>query len=750
MQASLEVNDVHSQLNRTRVAAVVQADSTAAIQAIVRQARLERRAISIAGGRHAMGAQQFGTDTILLDMGRMDKVLSFDQENGFLVVQAGIRWPELLEYLARSQQGMSRQWGVRQKQTGADRLSIGGALSANAHGRGLRFKPMIGDVESFTLVDADANVRTCSRTQDAELFRLAIGGYGLFGVIAEVKLRLAPRQKVQRVVRVIDLDELVPAIEQRIADGYLYGDFQFDIDSASEGFLTRGVFSCYRPVDERTPMPERQRELQPEEWSELFYLAHTDRKKAFEAYTGYYLTTDGQLYWSDTHQLAEYLDNYHEKLNERLGPTGRGTEMITEVYVPRKSLLEFMRDVRKDLGERQAHVIYGTIRFIEKDNESFLPWAKERYACIIFNLHTAHDSESLAKTAGDFRRLIDRAIQYGGSYYLTYHHWATRAQVEACYPRFAEFLVRKLQHDPEERFQSDWYRLYKRMFADALPANVPSVNGSTAHLARVRVRPGSVLITGASSGIGHELAKRFAQDGHDLVLIARGREVLEQIGKELSDSTGATVRLIAKDLSHPGAAKEIFDELRRESIHISVLVNCAGFGTYGPFVETEPAAEREMMQVNMVALTELTKLAVREMVPRRDGRILNVASTAAFQPGPRMAVYYATKAYVLSFSEALANELAGTGVTVSTLCPGPTRTGFGRRAKMEGARVYRVGVMDPAVVADAGYRGLMKGKAIIIPGLGNTLLALAARLGPRKLVAAVVRWLNGESANPGE
>jgi len=217
-------------------------------------------------------------------------------------------------------------------------------------------------------------------------------------------------------------------------------------------------------------MPEHLRDLHPEVWSELFYLAHTDKKKAYEAYANYYLSTDGQLYWSDTHQLAEYLDNYHEKLNERLGPTGRGTEMITEVYVPRDALVDFMESVRKDLRESGANVIYGTIRFIEKDDESFLPWAKERYASIIFNLHTAHDPQSVEKTAVDFRRLIDRAIQYGGSYYLTYHHWATRTQVETCYPQFVDFLKLKRQYDPLERFQSDWYRFYTRMFADALQA----------------------------------------------------------------------------------------------------------------------------------------------------------------------------------------------------------------------------------------------------------------------------------------
>ena len=253
-----------------------------------------------------------------------------------------------------------------------------------------------------------------------------------------------------------------------------------------------------------------------------------------------------------------------------------------------------------------------------------------------------------------------------------------------------------------------------------------------------------MLITGASSGIGYELAKLFARDGHHLVLVARSRERLQEIGSTLGRPAGIAPLLIPKDLSRPRAAEEVFDELRRASISIGVLVNCAGFGTYGPFVETDIAAEREMMQLNMVALTELSKLAAREMIRRGDGRILNVASTAAFQPGPRMAVYYATKAYVLSFSEALANELAGTGVTVSTLCPGPTRTGFSGRARMERSRVFATGVMDAAAVAEAGYRGLKKGRAVIIPGLRNKLLALAARLGPRRLVVAVARRTNEE------
>jgi FAD/FMN-containing dehydrogenase len=269
-------------------------------------------------------------------------------------------------------------------------------------------------------------------------------------------------------VQVIDLADLIPAVEKRIADGYLYGDFQFDIDPESEHFLTRGVFSTYKPVDHTTPIPRQQKQLRMADWMKLFYLAHTEKRQAFEAYAKYYSSSNGQIYWSDTHQLAEYLDNYHVGLDKLLSPAGRGTEMITEVYVPRESLLSFMRDVRKDLRARKADVIYGTVRFIETDDESYLPWARKRFASIIFNLHTAHSPEALEKTAEDFRGLIERAIQYGGSYYLTYHHWASRQQVEKCYPEFVAFLKEKRKFDPQERFQSDWYRFYKNMFADVL------------------------------------------------------------------------------------------------------------------------------------------------------------------------------------------------------------------------------------------------------------------------------------------
>ena len=464
------VNDVHSQLNRTRVRSIVQPDSIEAVQAIIKKARAQGQSISIAGGRHAMGGQQFVTNGVLLDMSRMNRVLRFDAKQHEVEVEAGIQWPGLINFLIEAQKGCSQQLGIIQKQTGADRLSIGGALAANIHGRGLTLKPIIGDVESFVLVDADGNARRCSRSENGELFRLAIGGYGLFGIIARVTLRLQPRQKLERVVRLADLRDLMPAFEKRIDDCFLYGDFQFMTDSESNGFLRQGVFSCYRPAADETPVPQAHKELAPDEWRQLLSLAHTDRRRAFEAYSAHYLATDGQIYWSDTHQLSVYLDDYHSELDRQSGAMERGSEMITEVYVPRERLVAFMEATRADFRAHETELIYGTIRLIEKDDESFLAWAKDAYACVVFNLHVAHMRAGIEKAKEDFRRLIDRAIEHGGSYYLTYHRWATRKQVLACYPQFPQFLRLKQAYDRTETFQSDWYRHYTRMLVNSTSA----------------------------------------------------------------------------------------------------------------------------------------------------------------------------------------------------------------------------------------------------------------------------------------
>lgn len=478
--SNLVVNDIHSQLNPTQVAEIIAVDSLESIQQTIRRAAQQNRAVCIAGGRHAMGGQQFGTDAVLLDTTRLNRVLSFDPQTGLIEVEAGIQWPQLIGYLVETQKETPgpQQWGIAQKQTGADRLSLGGSLAANVHGRGLRMRPIISDVESFTLVDAQGEVYWCSRRENSELFRLAIGGYGLFGLVYSITLRLVPRQKVERVVELITVDTLLEAFEQRIEAGFLYGDFQFSTDEQSDDFLRRGVFACYRPVDPAAPLPPLSlpqaggiggvKELSEANWSDLFYLSHANKAEAFRQYAGYYLSTSGQIYASDTHQLSTYLDNYHHDLDRRLGAAHPGSEIITEIYVPRPDLPGFLAEVSEDFRANKVNLVYGTIRLIERDTESFLAWAGQPYACTIFNLHTEHTPTGIEHSTAAFRRLIDMAIRRGGSYFLTYHKYATRAQVEACYPQFSKFLRLKRRYDPAERFQSNWYRHYLEMFADQL------------------------------------------------------------------------------------------------------------------------------------------------------------------------------------------------------------------------------------------------------------------------------------------
>ncbi len=460
------VNDVHSRLNPTVVARVAAVRSVAEIQAAIRQAATEGRAVSVCGGRHAMGGQQFGTGSVLIDTAGFDQVLGLDRARGLVEVEAGIQWPALHDWLERSQGGAARPWTFRQKQTGADRLSIGGALSANVHGRGLDLPPFVSEVERFTLVGAAGRLHRCSRTENRELFRLAIGGYGLFGVIATVTLRLVPRRKLRRVVEIMDVDLLPAAFAQRIAGGFRYGDFQFAIDPARDTFLRRGVFSCYEPVPDATPIPADQRVLTADDWQRLVLLAHADKSAAFEHYARHYLASSGQIYWSDTHQLSVYVDDYHREVDRALGH--RGSEVITELYVPRPRLADFMGEAAADFRANRVDPVYGTVRLIRKDDETHLPWAREDYACVIFNLHVAHDAAGAAHAAAAFRRLIDMAIRRNGSFYLTYHRHATRAQVEACYPRFREFLRLKRAYDPAQQFQSDWYRHYRARLADAV------------------------------------------------------------------------------------------------------------------------------------------------------------------------------------------------------------------------------------------------------------------------------------------
>ena len=253
----------------------------------------------------------------------------------------------------------------------------------------------------------------------------------------------------------------------------------------------------------------------------------------------------------------------------------------------------------------------------------------------------------------------------------------------------------------------------------------------------------TALITGASGGIGYEFAKLLARDCGTLVLVARNRERLADVKKELEAAVQVTVITIATDLSKPDAVDEIFREIEGRKLAVDILINNAGFGEHGAFVETEWSREEKMIAVNITALTQMTKLFVKGMIGRKSGRIVNLASTASFQPGPFMSVYYASKAYVLSFSEAIANELKGTGVTVTALCPGPTATGFALAARMENTRLFTfTKPASAAEVARYGYEAMMKGKTVAIHGVLNKILAFAVRTAPRKLLSVILRQLH--------
>ncbi len=247
----------------------------------------------------------------------------------------------------------------------------------------------------------------------------------------------------------------------------------------------------------------------------------------------------------------------------------------------------------------------------------------------------------------------------------------------------------------------------------------------------------AALITGASSGIGYELAKLFAQNGHNLVLVARSQGKLQELADDIEEKFGVWVKVIPKDLSQPTSPDEILAEVEQESIQIDILVNNAGFQEYGPFYETDLNKELHMIQVNLTSLTHLTKLFLPGMIRQGHGKIMNVGSTGSFAPGPLNAIYCATKAYVLSFSEAIAEELKGTGVTVTALCPGATRTDFVTKAGMEDVNLFRGQISDARTVAEVGYRALMKGRRITIPGAGNKTMIFSIRLLPRSLVTRI-------------
>ncbi|MEM1013425.1 MAG: FAD-binding oxidoreductase, partial [Planctomycetota bacterium] len=423
--------------------------------------------VAICGGRHAMGGQQFAQDGLLLDMTKFNRVRSLDANAGLVEAEAGIFWPKLLTRLDELQDGVEVPWSIRQKQTGVDDVSLGGSLAANIHGRGLRMRPFVDDIESFTLMNASGEVLRCSRTENADLFRLAIGGYGCFGIVLTVTLRLQRRQTLERRVEAICVADLLTLIEKRLADGAIYGDCQYATHYEDTPETHRGILSTYHPVAGPADAPAAGLQLNADDWSKLYRLGRSDKRKAFEVYTAYYLKTNGRRYASDRHQLSPVFSGYLAAIDAAADDAEpRGTEMISEFYCDPDRLLDLLASVRAEFDARGVDMTYGTIRFIEPDEETLLRWAKRRSVCVVVNLHVKHHASGVDRVKDHFRRLFDLVIAHDGRFYLTYHRWATRDHLDAAYPEMPDFLRAKHAFDPDERFASDWYRHVKSLYPE--------------------------------------------------------------------------------------------------------------------------------------------------------------------------------------------------------------------------------------------------------------------------------------------
>jgi FAD/FMN-containing dehydrogenase len=464
VQKGVLVNDVQTGLNPTRVASISRPTSVAEVRNLVKDCGKHSRVISISGSRHAAGGQQFATDSVLLDMRAMNRVIGLDDKTGVLHVEAGIEWPELIQGYSLLQKE-NVKWGIRQKQGGADRMSLGGALSANAHGHSLGSPPIVRDVEWLELVTADGSIKKCSRKENAELFSLVSGGYGLFGIVTTVGLRLVPRRKVRRHVEARTTAELIALIDGRTAAGAPYGYFQYSIDETSADFLRAGILTTYENVPPEMPLGTESTDIDAKLLTALVEIAHRDRGSAYRRYAKLELSKDGSVEWSDLHQLSTYPAGYHQEIEKRLGAEYVGADLILEVYVARTELIPLLEDARRILLTSGVPLIYGTVRFIEQDKDSYLAWAKKRYACVIFSPHSSGETQALRKTGEVCRQLIRAASKRGGSFYLTYNRFATRDELASAYPQFQDFLNLKKQYDPRETFQSDWYRYYKGLYA---------------------------------------------------------------------------------------------------------------------------------------------------------------------------------------------------------------------------------------------------------------------------------------------
>tara|TARA_Y100000590_G_C15712075_1_gene1010626 strand:- start:803 stop:2191 length:1389 start_codon:yes stop_codon:yes gene_type:complete len=458
------LNDVQSKLNETSVLDIVYPKRPSEISEVVQKSLRSGFKVCPAGTLHSMGGQQFASGGISISSSALSNIGPLNTDSKTVTVQSGAKWPQLVKWLKDQQVAYSKKLTIIQKQTGADELSLGGALSSNIHGRVLGRKPIIDDIEGFYITTPDGSRLFCNRKENTEIFSLAIGGYGLYGFVDSINLRLTDRYKVKRIVSENHIDDAIGVLEEHHSSGATFGDFQYLTDEKSRDYLYKGISSVYFPVSDDIPIPEDQIGLSIDEWKILYLLAHLDKTKAYLDYKTHYLQTNGQIYWSDLHQFSPYIPDAGDMINEKMGWDPYASLVLTELYIPRNKFSDFMRKARSNLIKTNGNVVYGTVRLIEKENESFLRWAKSDFACVIFNLLVEHSPSGIEIGQKQFQILIDCALEEGGSFYLTYHRWARKDQIESAYPEFSDFIQKKNQLDPMNIFSSEWYQYYLRMF----------------------------------------------------------------------------------------------------------------------------------------------------------------------------------------------------------------------------------------------------------------------------------------------
>ncbi len=466
------VNDVHSQLNPTMVAGVLHPGSEEELAAVVNTAARRGTSVAVCGGRHAAGGQQFLSDHVLLDLAELRTDPRFDPERGRITLRAGAAWPEVFAEIHRANAAHGTSWAIHQKQGGGDHLTLGGAVAANIHNRCLDSAPFIGDIESLRVVGADGRARTISRDRHRELFLLTVGGYGLFGIATEVTLRLVPRRKLRLRALRARAGAVLATHDELRRRGAAYGDWQFAVDPASDDFADDGIITSYAPVADSEPVTRGA--FDPAALIDLAVLAHTQPSRAFEDFAASWRRCDGWVDWSDSWQMSDYVPDYHRPVDQRLGSAVKGSETLAEFYVAPSRLEAFLRQSAAALRRSGARPVYGVVRFIRRDGETFLNWAREDQACVIYNLHVDHTPEGIAAVEAQFRAVAQAAVDLGGRFYLTYGRFATREQLLAGYPQLPEFLHRKRRHDPREIFQSDWYRWLKTTLTGTPPPSAAS------------------------------------------------------------------------------------------------------------------------------------------------------------------------------------------------------------------------------------------------------------------------------------